>query len=368
MGGYPPQTPFDEAVAGVTDANGNCTITVRLPQSFWFALRLTATASGQPAWTMTVNSSLKTFGNGGQVVMGPVYCAPGAQLVITILGATPATAVQGSLWGIQATDPSLLFNLPALASAGVQSALNAQVALGTFGPNDTSAHTVPVPAGTHSIAAISLAGVNQAPLITGLMSGRGYIPAAVGLGPQGTWVYPLIISAVDSEVSIQLRQNADNYAFVALLDPVTALAIEAGTWSQQITAPIGQKTGANSVAVVPASDWVGQVNVGTPAGLPVVLAVNTAVGAGAFVQLIAGVAGQHIYLSAGSLAASANPGRLGLSEDNATANVFLEYVGATTPLPVPSGGVRVTKATGHGLYVFSDNAVTVNGWLAYAQG
>src|SRR5581483_7353098 len=162
--------------------------------------------------------------------------------------------------------------------------------------------------------------------------------------PQGTWVYPLIISAVDSEVSIQLRQNADNYAFVALLDPVTALAIEAGTWSQQITAPIGQKTGANSVAVVPASDWVGQVNVGTPAGLPVVLAVNTAVGAGA------------------------NPGRLGLSEDNATANVFLEYVGATTPLPVPSGGVRVTKATGHGLYVFSDNAVTVNGWLAYAQG
>lgn len=274
--------------SGTTDSTGAATLTVNALPTQFAVFTMSAQCSGNPNWTVSINNTPVTYGNGPQVHLGPIATAPGERVLIGITGGLPSTSVTGSLSGTtHLTVNSAAANyVPAPNPVTVQAFSSKPEVLGTLDPAAGSVSgTFLVPPGTQSIGiAFSLQGgrsiIPTLSKITGSPSSVEYIeiPSFLSGTPAGQWS---TINPLDTSVTLAVTATA-NAANVLVMVIASKFPMVG-----QTTADLHGNVAVSAVNSQPAL-WQGPIHCATANG--------SNVNGGASLTLISGVTGTVIYL------------------------------------------------------------------------
>jgi len=283
--------PFRQDVTGVIDANGNASMSVKLPGTGeWHALKVSLSTSGPAEWAILVSGTAITYGRGRRVTLGPELIQDGETVAITVTGGPPAATIIGAVTGKSGTpDEILLSYVPQPNTIAVDTASTAIVL-----------QRIPVAAGGNANVAISvptgtvavgwqldaLVGDGQGPLavsFTGIQSGDLVGSWAFPFSGQALFAVPLGPADTSIRVSVTARG-------------ASACAIYVLAWSAAPAAPlpttVEASTGAELLAVSEAlatpAPWQAAASSATTRVAPG--ALNTDF------TIVPGVAGQTIYL------------------------------------------------------------------------
>lgn len=217
--------PIDVDLVGTTDSNGNLTIQRVVRPAYWSMMYATVQAAGSGQWTLGVESSARCYQLGTNALLGPIILRPGQQATLKVAGASPKTAVTGSLWGFQgeAQDGSdLVALLPSIMSAGSLVLPNNLLTQPTGG---AASGSFPVPVGTESLSVTAIAGsgggagfVRVVGAVTGRLLG---VVAVNGANSPGYGVFA-IDSSVDTSVNWTLSLSSGTASVFLSGLPTTA--------------------------------------------------------------------------------------------------------------------------------------------------
>ena len=301
---------FKVDLSATTDANGNATIPVPIPQSGeWHNLKFTFSLSGIADWTVSVAGTPVTHGRGRRVTIGPELIRDHDKVVVSLLNGPPVTSVVGSANGISGSMNEVLQsfipqpNTIALDTANPRQKMYPD---GTAIPTDpaTPSFTVPLqssatktftlpltatavrimaihpggPGALHSTAAISVVGLKTGILYANILNaGAVILPPSrpIDIRVEPTW---------DPQVQVIIDATGD--PGITITDVFVSALFGAET-----TVVAGQ---TNSNQGLPVS-----LQAATPALWQAprnAVALSGALNAGTTTTIVAGIANQTIYL------------------------------------------------------------------------
>lgn len=293
--------PFEIPWSIVLDANGNGTFTNNFANDYWYAGTITGETQGSPKWVLKRNGIFFQPSVGSQIVLSCGVMPAGTRLDLIITGGIPNATVDGLLYGAKTSKPNEIPVPLALPNNPTSIVVSSPQKLypdgtpltqqGLTKPSFTVAHSTivtqrfSIPPGTTALrigANVPNTVFAYALAVQGVQSGQMYFPNTPNLASSAGVNFvnePIVIpvaSEWDSKIDIRVigdGTNAINVWVSALFD-VQAVEV----YAQQI------------------------LNVEQP--LPVVwqaptltLDVNNgSLANGATMTLLAGIAGQTIYM------------------------------------------------------------------------
>lgn len=360
---------LDIDFSGTTDTGGNLSLQKIPSPAYWASLKVIAQVTGNAIWVIQVNGRAVTFGRGPRVDLGPILLQPKDTVTVQILSAQPMVTLTGKFLGVVAgTIGEILANfsqVPNTIAVDVSSPSlvleHVQVAA-----NGNSTTTVILPSGAQAIGwqLDGLAGDGQGPSsvsITGQQTGDLYDTWSFPFSAQILFAVPL--GSVDTSFTVFVQARA-----------AAACGVYVIAWSQAPVAPLpatvaaadGAQLTAVSLQLANPALWQ------APNRLPVRVANGLLAGVANRVQLLAGVAGQTIRVFAATLAADAAAAAGGFhladGDPNAGGTTFDDFEQANAGGAQPHWYGGSPLATGNGLWLWADAAITVRGSVSVSQG
>jgi hypothetical protein len=200
--------PFRDDLTGKTDANGNATLKVKLPQTGeWHDLKVALGMAGGAEWALLLSGTAVNYGRGRRVVLGPELVQDGETLTVSVTGGPPNMSILGAVTGKSGAIQEVLASFVPQPNT---------IALDTTSPSlyattitlDTATATklvnvIPSP-GTQAVLVDLLTIGFTNLVISGHVSGEVYFTQAIP--GQGTFA-ALITDARDTSVDISVSHN-----------------------------------------------------------------------------------------------------------------------------------------------------------------
>lgn len=374
---------FRQDLTGKTDANGNASITINMPQTGeWHELKVAASISAQAEWALIVSQSPYTYGRGRRVTLGPELIRDNESVTVTVTAGPPNAQIIGTVTGKSGTSDEMLASYGPQPNTIAVDTSAPTILLGTVtavGGGIGGTGTFNVPLNAYALALLpELAGVAAtitALNVQGVTSSDFYLRDLSfpgGALPAAPIYVPLGTQPIDTQVTVGFSvsggagQPAINV--IALLAPIATASILTGVGNVSITN--GQDTSTNaggSVPVVPAEFYT-PAPWQAPAFNAGINAVS--VNSGASQLIIAASALKTVYLHEFSFSQDGANAASHWTLQDTTGAVVADFFDANVRKVFAQGsfgGVPLTS--GRGLQMVNNGAAAsfLGGYVTYSQ-
>lgn len=139
--------PLHLDITGTTDASGNASIPVKLPQTGeWHDAKFSLSLPGPAEWAILVGGRPATYGRGRRVTLGPELILDGETVTVSVTGGPPNSPVDGTARGRSGDPQSILAGFTPAPNTIALDTSAQQTLLGSLTtPGDGAQHVKVIP-------------------------------------------------------------------------------------------------------------------------------------------------------------------------------------------------------------------------------